>query len=104
MNYLDQPDGLSGNDDAGTMGAWYAFTAMGLFPWPCVPGYYVTAPAFDRVVLHLAGADVTIDAPGAGSGKRHVKSARWNGTVLDVLWIDHADLVKGGTLAIEMVD
>ena len=104
VNYLNQPDGLSGNDDAGTMGAWYAFTALGLFPWPCVPGYYVTAPAFDRVVLHLAGADVVVDAPGAGSGRRHVKSATWNGKGLDVLWIDHADLVQGGTLALQMVD
>jgi putative alpha-1,2-mannosidase len=103
-SYLNQPGGLTGNDDAGTMGAWYVFTGTGLYPWPCLSGYYITAPMFDRVVLHLAGGDVTIDALGAGSGKHRVTSATWNGKALDVMWIDHADLARGGTLTLGMAD
>ena len=31
-NYADTPSGLSGNDDAGQMSAWYLFSAMGFYP------------------------------------------------------------------------
>ena len=30
--YLNAPGGLSGNDDAGQMSAWYVFSAMGFYP------------------------------------------------------------------------
>lgn len=30
--YLDAPGGLSGNDDAGQMSAWYVFSALGFYP------------------------------------------------------------------------
>ena len=101
-NYLNTPDGLSGNDDAGAMAAWYVFTAVGLFPWPCIPGYYITSPAFEQAVLHLKGGDVTIVATGTTQGKGYIKKATWNGKALDTLWIDHADLAKGGTLELTM--
>jgi predicted alpha-1,2-mannosidase len=103
-NYRTDPDGLSGNDDGGTMAAWYVFTAVGLFPWPCLPGYYLTSPIFDRVVLHLEGGDVTIEADGASAGKLYVKQVTWNGTPLPAMWIQHADLAKGGTLKFTLSD
>ena len=30
--YADSPDGIPGNDDLGTMSAWYVWSAMGLYP------------------------------------------------------------------------
>jgi putative alpha-1,2-mannosidase len=30
--YVNAPGGLSGNDDAGQMSAWYVFSAMGFYP------------------------------------------------------------------------
>ncbi|CAM4988833.1 unnamed protein product, partial [Rotaria socialis] len=30
--YTMKPDGLPGNDDYGTMSAWYLFTSMGFYP------------------------------------------------------------------------
>lgn len=97
-NYKASPDGLSGNDDGGTMAAWYVFTAIGLFPWPCFPHYYLTSPIFDRVVLHLPQADVVVEADGATEGKVYVEGVTWNGKPLPDMWIDHSELIKGGTL------
>jgi putative alpha-1,2-mannosidase len=94
---------LVGNDDGGTLAAWYVFTAIGLYPWPCVPGYYVTAPSFDRAVVRLAGgATLTVLAQGAGAGQGYATSATFNGQPVEGWWIPHQDLVQGGTLEMTM--
>ena len=64
--YSPGPGGLPGNDDLGTMSAWWVFGALGFYP--AVPGtdvLAVGAPMFPHVTLHLPGGDVHIDAPGA---------------------------------------
>ncbi len=103
-HYRNAPDGLIGNDDAGTLGAWYVFASSGLFPWPCLPGYYVTTPLFDEVLLHLPGGNVTIRAPGATTGKVYIQDAKWNGNPLDPLWIDHEALASGGILELTLAE
>ena len=48
------PDGIPGNDDAGTMSAWAIFSMMGFYPdCPGVPEYTLTAPAFDKITIKL---------------------------------------------------
>lgn len=50
--YLNAPGGLSGNDDAGQMSAWYVFSAMGFYPvCPSRPEYAVGSPVFDRITI-----------------------------------------------------
>jgi len=52
--FTTRPDGIPGNDDAGTMSAWAIFSMMGLYPdIPGVPVYTLTTPAFDKVTIHL---------------------------------------------------
>ncbi|MBL6975378.1 MAG: GH92 family glycosyl hydrolase [Deltaproteobacteria bacterium] len=105
MHYKTAWNGMVGNDDAGTLAAWYVFAAAGLFPWPCFPGYYVTSPLFDRVVIHLPGGDLTVNAPGAFSeGKVYIKEAKWNGEPLDGWWLSHEGIVNGGALDLVMAD
>lgn len=103
-NYKPTFDGLIGNDDAGTLSAWYVFSAVGLYPWPCVPGYYITTPIFDRATLRLPGGDLVIEAPGATGGTRYIHSATFNGEPLDTLWIEHDRIVNGGTLTLTLGD
>ena len=53
--YKDIPGGLSGNDDAGQMSAWYVFSAMGFYPvCPGLPEYWVGEPLFDKVTIHTS--------------------------------------------------
>lgn len=48
------PDGIPGNDDAGTMSAWAIFSMMGFYPdCPGVPEYTLTAPTFDKITITL---------------------------------------------------
>ena len=52
--YNDTPGGLSGNDDAGQMSAWYLFSSMGFYPvCPATDRYMLSAPQFQRVTLNL---------------------------------------------------
>ena len=47
-------NGLSGNDDAGQMSAWYIFAAMGFYPVCPGSSYYILAsPSFDKVTIQL---------------------------------------------------
>lgn len=52
--FRNEPDGIPGNDDTGTMSAWAIFNMMGFYPdCPGRPSYTLVAPAFDKVVLSL---------------------------------------------------
>ena len=88
--YADTPGGLSGNDDAGQMSAWYIFSAIGFYPvCPGTPSYQLGAPVFRRVTLNLE------------NGQRFViKKRRWpkkNGSRFTLL---HSDILCGGKLII----
>ncbi len=51
--YNDTPGGLSGNDDAGQMSAWYIFAAMGFYPvCPATNDYVYTKPLFREVRIN----------------------------------------------------
>ncbi len=101
------PDGLPGNDDAGTMSAWYVWSAIGLYPLPGSDGYWITAPIFDRLELDLgdsAAPDrrLAIIAEGeAGAGAIYVAGATYNGVPLERPWITWQQLASGGTLRVQ---
>lgn len=61
--YKNIPGGLSGNDDAGQMSAWFVFSAMGFYPvCPSLPEYWLGAPLFDKIIIHNDnGCDFIID-------------------------------------------
>jgi len=99
--YKATPDGIDGNDDCGTLSAWYAFSALGLYPVPARDDYLIASPVFEHVVVHLDGGDLVVDAPGAGPDNRYVQSATWNGAPLNEARLHHADL-PGGTLVLTM--
>jgi predicted alpha-1,2-mannosidase len=99
--FTNAPNGVTGNDDLGTMSAWYLFSAMGLYP--AVPGtgqFLLHAPRFSRVDIALAnGKRLRIDAPGAGDGKpRFIDSVRVDGKAHEQVWLDWERLQEGGTL------
>ena len=99
--YKATPDGIDGNDDCGTLSAWYVFSALGLYPIPGTDRYLVGSPAFTHAVVHLDGGDLVIDAPGAGPENLYVQSATLDGQPLAAPSLRHADL-PGATLVLTM--
>lgn len=99
--FTNAPNGVTGNDDLGTMSAWYLFSAIGLYP--AVPGtgeLLLHTPRFEKVELDLGrGKTLTIEAPGAdGRGLQYVQSASFDGKPQDRVWLDWARLRNGGNL------
>ncbi len=92
------PHGLAGNDDAGTLSAWYVFSALGFYPWAGSDLYYVGTPAFAHATVRLPGGDLVVKAKGLDQG-HYVQSVTLNGEPLDVPWFTHDDIVNGGTLS-----
>jgi predicted alpha-1,2-mannosidase len=102
--YSDTPGGLSGNDDAGQMSAWYVFAAMGLYPvCPSQDEYTVTSPAFEKVTVRLAnGKKLVIRADGVNAGKKYIGSIEFNGKPVKDYRIRHSELLRGGVLRFRM--
>jgi len=96
------PDGLPGNDDGGTMSAWYLFNAMGFYPVAGTDLYLVGAPSFPSLVLHLPGGDFTVEAPGVSDSNLYVQSVELNGAPLLKPTLRHGDLKPGGKLRFVM--
>lgn len=69
-------DGIPGNDDCGTMSAWYVLSALGLYPdVPAGDDYAIGTPLFDRATLSIAGGAFAIDAPHPTPDAIYVRSA-----------------------------
>ena len=83
--YNDTPGGLSGNDDAGQMSAWYMFSAMGFYPvCPAFPLYQCGVTTFDKVTFNLENGKTFTVLPGA-EGQTS---------------FSHEDITSGGTIRI----
>ena len=87
--FAPTPDGIPGNDDLGTMSAWWAWNAMGLYPiTPGVPVLLLGAPLFTHVAITSpSGRTIVIDAPQASGQNAYVQRVRVNGRATDRLWI-----------------
>ena len=95
--YRNTPGGLSGNDDAGQMSAWYIFSSLGLYSvCPGAAEYALGLPAFDKMTVHLEnGRDFVVERRGANG------RFRWNGRRLFRPFLPHRARMKGGTLVFE---
>ncbi len=87
--YADRPDGIPGNDDLGTMSAWYIWSAIGLYPqFPAVRRLDVGTPLFPHVVIASQhGPTIVVDAPGADAATPYIDALRGDGRATQHTWI-----------------
>lgn len=102
--YLDQPDGLSGNEDVGQMSAWYILSSIGLYQVDPVGGRFVIgSPLFDKATVNVGGGKTfTVVAKNNSDKNIYVQSARLNGKTLKNSYVDFNDIRRGGTLELVM--
>jgi predicted alpha-1,2-mannosidase len=96
----DSTGGIPGNDDAGTMSAWYVLSSLGLYPTvPSRGELALTTPLFPRAVVHLAsGKELTISAPRASADSIYIQKLRLNGRVTTKGWLPATTVSTGGKL------
>jgi predicted alpha-1,2-mannosidase len=98
--YTSEPTGLPGNDDLGTMGAWYVFASVGIYPMiPGVAGFSVSLPQFEKVTVNLPKGILTIN--GGSTENYYIKSLKINGKQYMSTWVDWDLINNGGTIDFE---
>ncbi|HTU69212.1 MAG TPA: GH92 family glycosyl hydrolase [Candidatus Baltobacteraceae bacterium] len=87
--YNDTPEGIPGNDDLGTMSAWYVWCALGLYPqFPAMRQLDVGSPLFPHIAIEPpSGPHITIDAPAAADDAPYVNALSVNGRATQHTWI-----------------
>jgi hypothetical protein len=100
------PDGMTGNDDLGTMSAWYVFSSLGLYPTMSGANFLtVNSPQFPSATVRIGayadrqGGTLTITAPDVSDTRRYVQSVQLNGQAVNASWLTWAAVARGGTLA-----
>ena len=102
--YNDTPGGLSGNDDAGQMSAWYVFSSIGFYPvCPGTPEYYIGTPSFDKVTLNLEnGKKFVLSADGVSKDAFYIQKMSLNDKPFWGYKLSHKDILNGGKLKFQM--
>lgn len=103
--------GYNGDEDQGQMGALGVLMAIGLFDIQggasVEPCYEITSPIFDRVEISLDkryynGDKIVIDVKNNSEENVYIQNVLWNGKPHNSFRIPHKELMKGGTLTIEL--
>jgi len=108
--YSSDVDGLPGNDDYGTMSAWYVFASLGFYPQSGGPKYIMGSPIFDKVVLNITtstyNTTLTILAHNPRAPNIYVQKVSLNGELWKTPFFNHSQLFssKGVTLEFFMGD
>ena len=88
------------DEDDGTMGAWYVFSAMGLFP--LIPGeawYEIVSPLFERMKIRLPDNKYfTIRTVGRKDRNAPIKRVQLNGREISDYRLPHDAIAGGGDL------
>lgn len=104
--YSDGPGGLSGNDDAGQMSAWYVFAAMGFYPInPVSTEYALDSPLFNSIQIKTSkGKLFKIIVHKSSKSAVPIKKSTWNGKPFNRYFITHSMIVNGGKLELWLTD
>jgi predicted alpha-1,2-mannosidase len=103
--WFNAPAGLgNGNDDLGTMSAWYVWSALGMYPeTPGTASLALGSPMFTRALITLpSGKVLAINGNGAADNAPYVRSATWNGSAWNKAYAPANAIVKGGTLTYKL--
>jgi predicted alpha-1,2-mannosidase len=89
MQDLYTTDAFPGDEDTGSMSAWFVLSALGFYPvCPGKPEYTLGGPLFRRATVHLPNKK-TLVIEASGDGEPHPG-----------LTVQHSELMRGGTLAL----
>ncbi len=100
--YTDKPAGLCGNEDVGQMSAWYILSSLGLYQVePCGGKWQIGSALVKDATLHVGEGKTFKIITHKNSDKNiYVQKVLLNGEPIARTWIDHKDIINGGTLEV----
>jgi predicted alpha-1,2-mannosidase len=96
--------GLDGNDDGGTLSAWYIFSSLGFYPVAGTDIYQLGAPLFKHAEIKMGDKILQIIADNYAPDHIYANRVWLNEKLLDRWWIKHDEIAEGGMLRFEMSD
>lgn len=102
VKYSDQENGIDGNDDGGTLSAWYVLASLGVFPLAGSDVYQIANPIWKQADVRMGDKTLRITAKSNSPSDIYVHSVTLNGTHLDRTSFKHDELKNGGKLVFEM--
>jgi putative alpha-1,2-mannosidase len=104
--YSDGPGGLSGNDDAGQMSAWYVFAAMGFYPVnPVGNEYLLCTPLFDHVTIGISEKKkMELICHKSSASAMYISKVYYNGKLYNKNFITYSMLLNGDKLEFWLED
>jgi predicted alpha-1,2-mannosidase len=104
MAELYTEETFPGDEDTGSMGAWFLLSAMGFYPLcPGKAEYVPGSPLFDRVTLHLPDRrNTVIEASGQSRSAVYVSRLLLDGKAYPLTTIPHDAIVRGTRLTFLM--
>ncbi|TFH01304.1 MAG: glycoside hydrolase family 92 protein, partial [Calditrichales bacterium] len=95
-------DGLDGNDDGGTLSAWYVLSALGIYPMAGTDKYQIGSPLFNQAELNLRETKLRIIAENNSKNNVYINTLEFNGRSIKKHWLSHQEIVSGGELKFTM--
>ena len=104
MNELYSETSFAGDEDTGSMAAWYLLSAIGIYPvCPGKPEYTLGSPLVDRATLRVPGRRPTVlRAEGNSPDAVYVSRVTLDGNAHGESMISHAALVGGAEVVFTM--
>lgn len=108
---FDTSNAYLGDEDQGQMSAWFVMAALGLFQTDggcnAEPVYELGSPLFEKIKINLGkhfgrGKQFIIKASNTSRENKYIQSAKLNGKKLNSFKFPAKELLKGGTLELEM--
>jgi predicted alpha-1,2-mannosidase len=103
-NFDTSPQGIPGNDDCGTLSAFYIFGAMGFYPaCPASDEYQLCTPVFDKITIQLSpkyygGNKFIIETKNNSAENIYINSLELNDKKYPAQVLKHKDIIRGGKL------
>ncbi len=108
--FSNQPGGLPGNDDTGTMSAWLVYSMMGFYPvTPGNPNYTLTTPVFDKITINLdpniySNDKIVIETINNKHGNLYINKIESGNKLINGYFIQHDELIRNGNLRFYLND
>jgi len=93
-----------GDEDNGSMGAWFLLNMLGIYPLsPASSSYVIGSPLFANVSLDVgAPTPLVVAASNQSPENVYVQSLTWNGDPVVGVTIEYEQLMQGGVLQFTM--
>jgi predicted alpha-1,2-mannosidase len=101
-HYTDGPEGVAGNDDGGTLGAWYVLATLGVYPVPGSDRWILGAPRFPQARVVVGGRELVIVADGLSQRAIYVQAVELDGVPVETPELAHTQLAGASTLRFVM--